>query len=86
MEVSEYTNFPLYVTAIRVQRQANMSKQTTLLGGVDVDPPKWHECGRGINRTVHEGIKDISNSKVLLKARSGYLNINNLPSSDTFFF
>ena len=26
--------------AIRVQRQANVSKQTTLLDGVDVGPPK----------------------------------------------
>ena len=30
----------LNVIAIRVQRHANASKQTTLLAGVDVDPPK----------------------------------------------
>ena len=60
---------------IALQRHANISKQTMLLDGVDVGPPKWHVCRRGLNRTVHEGIKDISNVKVHLKTRSGNVNI-----------
>ena len=34
----------LIVMAIRVQRQTNGSKQTTLLDVVDVGPPKWRVC------------------------------------------
>ena len=49
--------------AIRVQRHANVSKQATLLGGLDV-------CGCGLNRFVHEGMHNISNVKVHLKTRS----------------
>ena len=45
--------------AIHDQHHANISKLTTLLEGVDVGLPKWHVCGRGINRFVHEGMKDI---------------------------
>ena len=41
--------------AIRVQRQANVSKQATLLDGLDVSPLKWRVCGCGLNRFVHEG-------------------------------
>ena len=41
---------------IPVQCQANVSKRTTLLDGVDVGLPKWRVCGRGLNRFVHEGM------------------------------
>ena len=61
--------------AICDQRHANVSKQTTLLNGVDVGPPKWHVCGHGINQSVHEGMNNISNVKVHLKTRSGNVNI-----------
>ena len=41
--------FPaLNVMAIRVQRHANVSKQATSLGGIDVGPPKWRVCGCGL--------------------------------------
>ena len=46
----------LRVMAICVQRHANISKQTTLLEGIDVGSPKWHVCVRDINRSVHEGM------------------------------
>ena len=49
--------------ATRDQRHANVSKQTTFLDGINVGPPKWRLCGRGLNRSVHEGINDISNVK-----------------------
>ena len=45
--------------AIHVQHHTNISKQTTLLDGVVVGSPKWCLCGRGLNRSVHEGMKDI---------------------------
>ena len=61
--------------AIYVQRHANVSKQATLLGGVDLGPPKWRICGCGLNRFVHEGMNNISNVKVHLKTRSGNVNI-----------
>ena len=61
--------------AMRVQRHANVSKQATLLDGLDVSPLKWHECGCGLNRFVHEGMNHISNVKVHLKTRSGNVNI-----------
>ena len=68
--------FPaLNVMAIHGHRHANISKQATLLGGVDVDPPKWRVCGCDLNRFIHEGINDISNVKVHLKTRSGNVNI-----------
>ena len=60
---------------IRVQHHADVSKQTTLLDGVDVGPSKWHVRGRGLNRSVHEGMNDVSNVKVHLKTRSGNVNI-----------
>ena len=60
--------------AIRVQRQTNVSKQATILDGVDVGPLKWRVCGCGLNRFVHEGMNGISNVKVHLKTRSGYVN------------
>ena len=52
--------------AIRDQRHANVSKQTTL-EAVDVSPSKWRVCGRGSNRSVHEGMNNISNVKVHLR-------------------
>ena len=60
--------------AICVQPHTNFSKQTTLLDGV-CDLPKWGICRRGLNQSVHEGMKDISNVKVHLKTRSGNINI-----------
>ena len=61
--------------AIRVQRDANVSKQATVLDGVDVGPPKQRVCWHGLNRTVHEAMNNISNVKVHLKTRSGNVNI-----------
>ena len=61
--------------AICVQCHANVSKQTTLLDGVYLGQPKWRVCGHGLNRYVHEGMKDISYVKVHLKTRSGNVNI-----------
>ena len=58
--------------AIRFQRHADVSKQATLLDGVD--PLKWCVCGYGINRFVHEVMNHISNVKVHLKTRSGNVN------------
>ena len=49
--------------AIRVQRRANFSKQTALLDDIDAGPPKLRVCGHGLNRSVHEHMKDISNVK-----------------------
>ena len=60
---------------IRVQRHANLSKQATLLDGVDVGPFKWRVCWRGLNRFVHEGMNDIPNVKVHLKTRIGNVNM-----------
>ena len=55
----------------------NNSEQT-LLDGVEVGPSKWSACGRGLNRSVHEGVNDISNVKVHLKTCSGNVNIHEL--------
>ena len=60
--------------AIRVQRHANVSKQATLLDGVDVGPLKRRVCGCGLNQFVHESMNGISNVKVHLKTRSGNVN------------
>ena len=60
---------------IHVQRNANVSKQETLLDGLDVSLLKWRICGRGLNRFVHEGMGHNSNVKVHLKTRSGNVNI-----------
>ena len=68
--------------AIRVQRHANASKQATLLNGLGVSQLKWRVCGCGLNRFVHEGMKDISNVKVHLKTRSGNVNIHFNAHSD----
>ena len=64
-EISEWPkrqSSALNVMAVRDQRHANVSNQPTLLD--DVDLPKWRVCGRGCNRSVHEGMNDISNVKV----------------------
>ena len=50
-------------------------KRVLLLDGIDVGPPKWPIYGRGLNQSVHEGMKDISNVKVHLKTHSGNVNI-----------
>ena len=59
--------------AIRIQRHANVSKQVTLLDGLDVSPLKWRACGCGLKRFVHEGMNHISNVGVHLKTRSANL-------------
>ena len=61
--------------AIHVQCHADVNKQTTLLDGIDVGLPKWRVCGCGLNRFVHEGMKDISNVRIHLKTHSGNVNI-----------
>ena len=61
--------------AVRVQRHANLSKQATLLDGVDVGALKWPVCGLGLDRLVHEGMNDISDVKVQLKTRIGNVNM-----------
>ena len=61
--------------AIHVQRHANLSKQATLLDGLDVSPLKWRVCVCGLNRFVHDGMNHISNVKVHLKTRRGNVNI-----------
>ena len=60
---------------IHVQRHANVSKQETLLDGLDLSPLKWRVYGCGLNPFVHEGMNNISNVKVHLKTRSGNVNI-----------
>ena len=55
---------------------SNSNKQTTLLDGVDVGPPKQRVCWRGWkNRSIHEAVNNISGVKVHLKTRSGNVNI-----------
>ena len=61
--------------AISFQPHANVSKQATLLDGLDISPLKWRVCGCGLNRVVHEGMNLISIVKVHLKTRSGNVNI-----------
>ena len=70
--------------AIRVRRHAKVSKQATLLDGLDVSPLKWRVCGCGLNRFVHEGMNHISNVKVHLKIRSGNVNIKRWQDIDIF--
>ena len=48
---------------IRTRHQINASKQKTLLDGVGVGLPKQSVCWRGLNRSVHEAMKNISNVK-----------------------
>ena len=40
--------------AICDQRHANVGKQTIMLDGVDIGPPKRSLCGLGLNGSVHE--------------------------------
>ena len=56
----------LNVIAICVQRHANVSKQATLLDGLDVSPLKWRIGGCELNPFVHEGMNHISNVEVHL--------------------
>ena len=62
--------------AICVQCHANVSKQATLLDGVEVGPLKWRVCGCGLNCFVHDGMNGISYVKVHLKTRSRNVNIS----------
>ena len=70
--------------AIHVQSHVNVSKQATLLDGLDVSPLKWRVYWCGLNRFVHEGMNHISNVKVHLKTRTGNVNIGAWYSS--YFF
>ena len=72
--------------AIRVQRHANVSKQATLLDGLDVSPLKWRVCGCGLHQLVHEGMNHISNVKVHLKTGSRNVNIRYIKIVCTFFY
>ena len=49
--------------AIRIQRPANVSKQATLLNGLDVSPLKWRVCGCGLKRFVHGAQGVVSTSR-----------------------
>ena len=60
---------------IRIQHHANASKRTTLLDVVDFGPFKCRVCGCGLNRSVYEGMNDVSNVKAHLKTCSGNVNI-----------
>ena len=70
---------------IRVQRHTNVSKQATVLDGLDVSPLKWRVCGCGLNRFVNEGMNHILNFKVHLKTRSGNVNISQMVSTQYLF-
>ena len=61
--------------AICVQLHANVSKQATLLDGLEVNPLKWRVCGCGLNRFVHECMNHISNVNIHLKTHSGNVKI-----------
>ena len=61
---------------MHVQGHAKVSKQTTSLDGVDICPAKWCICGLGLDHSVHEGMKDISNEQVDLKTCSGNVNMS----------
>ena len=63
------------VMIICARHQTNISKQTTLLEGFDVGPPKQLVCWRGLNRSVHEAMNNISNVRVHFRTRSGNVNI-----------
>ena len=72
--------YALNVMVIRVQRHANVSKQATLLDGLEVSSLKWRVFGCGLNLFVHEGMNQISNVEVHLKTSSGNVNIKELNS------
>ena len=57
---------------ISLRRQANVSKQTTLLDCADIGSPKWRICRSELNRSIHEGMINV---KVHLKTHSGKVNI-----------
>ena len=59
---------------IRVQRNANVIKQTTLLDGIDVGLPNLRICRSGLNQSVHEGMENISIVKVHLRTHSGNID------------
>ena len=60
---------------IYIQHHTSVSKQTKLLDGIDFGPPNWRTCGCGLDRSAHEGMKDISNVKVHLMICSINVNI-----------
>ena len=64
------------VMMISAPHQTNASKQSMLLDGVDVGPPKQRVSWRGLNRFVYEAMNNISNVKVHLKTPSGNVNIS----------
>ena len=70
--------------AICVQGHTSVSKQATLLDGLDVSPLKWRVCVCGLNRIVHVGMNHISNVKVHLKTRSGNVNIRKYSSKKIY--
>ena len=45
------------IMTIRTRCQTNVSKQTTLLDGVDIGMPKQRVCWRGLKSSVHEAMK-----------------------------
>ena len=59
------------IMTIHARRQTHFSKQTTLLDGFDVGPPKQRVC----NRYVYEAINNISKVKIHFKTRSENVNI-----------
>ena len=71
--------------AIRVQRHTNVSKQATLLDGLDVSPLKWRACGCGLNRFVHEGMNHISNVMVHLKDSQWKCKYHEIHEACSFF-
>ena len=77
---AESTVYSYSYMVIRDQCHTNISNQTTLLDGVDAGPPKGHVCGRGLNKSIYEGMNDISNVKVHLRTRSGNVNISEIYS------
>ena len=54
---------------------SNASKQTKLLDGLAVGPPRGCVSGHGLKQPVHEVVHDIPNVKFHLKTRSGNVNI-----------
>ena len=56
------------------QCYAIISKQTMVLDGLDAVSPKWSIYESGLNQSVREGMKDISNVKVNLKTHGGNVN------------
>ena len=58
------------------QHHANFSKQTTLLDGIDVGPPKWRVCGLAWSLESMDSLRmiNISNVKVHLRNRSENVN------------